>query len=191
MAIAFACACGKSLHAKDELAGKKTRCPGCGSILTIPALSGRRRMTTTLRPIFSNRRASPRSQASFRAHHPRGHHRARRSIGPLRLLESRRMNQAQSRDRSDRRDKTGGRVDPRILVLAPAFRAHSSGLLASECKRARLHRASHGDAGEGGSRAGRADRGRAGKGRGAHQGRVVRRSCPRESSSAHTCPRPP
>ena len=37
MAIAFDCACGKSLHAKDELAGKKTRCPGCGSILTIPA----------------------------------------------------------------------------------------------------------------------------------------------------------
>ena len=38
MAIAFVCACGKSLHAKDELAGKKTKCPACGSILTIPAL---------------------------------------------------------------------------------------------------------------------------------------------------------
>jgi RsiW-degrading membrane proteinase PrsW (M82 family) len=37
MAITFACICGKSLHAKDELAGKKTKCPGCGSILTIPA----------------------------------------------------------------------------------------------------------------------------------------------------------
>ena len=37
MAITFVCVCGKSLHAKDELAGKKTRCPGCGSVLTIPA----------------------------------------------------------------------------------------------------------------------------------------------------------
>ncbi len=37
MAIMFACSCGKSLHAKDELAGKKTKCPGCGVILTVPA----------------------------------------------------------------------------------------------------------------------------------------------------------
>jgi RsiW-degrading membrane proteinase PrsW (M82 family) len=37
MAITFVCVCGKSLHAKDELAGKKTKCPGCGSPLTIPA----------------------------------------------------------------------------------------------------------------------------------------------------------
>jgi RsiW-degrading membrane proteinase PrsW (M82 family) len=37
MAISFVCVCGKSLHAKDELAGKKTKCPGCGSILTVPA----------------------------------------------------------------------------------------------------------------------------------------------------------
>ena len=37
MAISFRCDCGRSLHAKDELAGKKTRCPGCGSTLTIPA----------------------------------------------------------------------------------------------------------------------------------------------------------
>ena len=36
MAITFACDCGKSLRAKDDLAGKKTKCPGCGSILTIP-----------------------------------------------------------------------------------------------------------------------------------------------------------
>jgi RsiW-degrading membrane proteinase PrsW (M82 family) len=37
MAISFVCVCGKSLNAKDELAGKKTKCPGCGAILTIPA----------------------------------------------------------------------------------------------------------------------------------------------------------
>lgn len=37
MPISFACGCGKQLRAKDELAGKKTKCPECGSILTIPA----------------------------------------------------------------------------------------------------------------------------------------------------------
>ncbi len=36
MSIPFGCACGKKLHAKDEFAGKKMRCPGCGKVLTIP-----------------------------------------------------------------------------------------------------------------------------------------------------------
>ncbi len=36
MAIAFTCACGKALRARDEVAGKKTRCPQCGAILLIP-----------------------------------------------------------------------------------------------------------------------------------------------------------
>jgi RsiW-degrading membrane proteinase PrsW (M82 family) len=37
MSIAFVCACGKSLRAKDDFAGKKTKCPHCGAIQTIPA----------------------------------------------------------------------------------------------------------------------------------------------------------
>ena len=36
MPIAFACDCGRRLRAKDELAGRKTRCPGCDKVLTIP-----------------------------------------------------------------------------------------------------------------------------------------------------------
>jgi RsiW-degrading membrane proteinase PrsW (M82 family) len=36
MAISFACKCGKTLRARDELAGKKARCPQCGSTLPIP-----------------------------------------------------------------------------------------------------------------------------------------------------------
>lgn len=36
MPISFACGCGKALRAGDELAGKRTKCPECGSILTIP-----------------------------------------------------------------------------------------------------------------------------------------------------------
>jgi RsiW-degrading membrane proteinase PrsW (M82 family) len=36
MAISFVCSCGKPLRAKDELAGKKTKCPHCSSIVEIP-----------------------------------------------------------------------------------------------------------------------------------------------------------
>lgn len=37
MAISFTCACGKALKARDDFAGKKTKCPQCGAILAIPA----------------------------------------------------------------------------------------------------------------------------------------------------------
>jgi RsiW-degrading membrane proteinase PrsW (M82 family) len=36
MAITFVCECGKTLRAGDDLAGRKTRCPQCSSIVTIP-----------------------------------------------------------------------------------------------------------------------------------------------------------
>ncbi len=36
MAITFECACGKTLRARDELAGKKARCTQCGEIFFIP-----------------------------------------------------------------------------------------------------------------------------------------------------------
>ena len=36
MAIVFHCACGRALRAGAEASGKKTKCPGCGSMLTIP-----------------------------------------------------------------------------------------------------------------------------------------------------------
>lgn len=34
--IAFGCSCGRVLRAREDLAGKKTKCPGCGAVLTIP-----------------------------------------------------------------------------------------------------------------------------------------------------------
>jgi hypothetical protein len=37
MAINLNCECGKKLAVKDEMAGKKVKCPGCGSVLTVPA----------------------------------------------------------------------------------------------------------------------------------------------------------
>src|SRR5690349_19106565 len=37
MAIRFACQCGKPLQAPDNFAGRKMRCPACGTVLTIPA----------------------------------------------------------------------------------------------------------------------------------------------------------
>jgi len=36
MSIVVACSCGQSLSAKPELAGKRVKCPKCGSVLQIP-----------------------------------------------------------------------------------------------------------------------------------------------------------
>jgi len=36
MPIAIQCGCGRSLRVKDELAGRKARCPNCNSVLAIP-----------------------------------------------------------------------------------------------------------------------------------------------------------
>jgi hypothetical protein len=36
MPIAFSCDCGKRFTVSDEYAGKRTKCPGCGSALTVP-----------------------------------------------------------------------------------------------------------------------------------------------------------
>lgn len=39
MPISVQCpGCGKSLHGKDELAGKRVKCPKCGQIISIPAI---------------------------------------------------------------------------------------------------------------------------------------------------------
>ena len=37
MPIAVACNCGKKFNAKDELAGKRVKCPGCGEPIAIPS----------------------------------------------------------------------------------------------------------------------------------------------------------
>jgi hypothetical protein len=37
MAIEVDCRCGKRLRVRDELAGKKARCPGCGEVVSIPS----------------------------------------------------------------------------------------------------------------------------------------------------------
>jgi len=36
MPISFQCGCGRTLRVKEELAGRKIRCPQCSSILTAP-----------------------------------------------------------------------------------------------------------------------------------------------------------
>lgn len=38
MAITVSCRCGKKLAVRDELAGRKGKCPACGSVLSIPGL---------------------------------------------------------------------------------------------------------------------------------------------------------
>lgn len=37
MAIKFSCACGREITVKDELAGKRGKCPACGKIIVVPA----------------------------------------------------------------------------------------------------------------------------------------------------------
>ncbi|HWY87860.1 MAG TPA: hypothetical protein VNX28_14105 [Gemmataceae bacterium] len=39
MTIAFSCACGKAMKAKAAYAGRKVKCPQCGSVTTIPQAS--------------------------------------------------------------------------------------------------------------------------------------------------------
>jgi hypothetical protein len=39
MSILLKCGCGKQLQVRDELAGKKARCPGCGTIMAVPSAS--------------------------------------------------------------------------------------------------------------------------------------------------------
>jgi DNA-directed RNA polymerase subunit M/transcription elongation factor TFIIS len=36
MAIRFSCSCGRVLNIKDELAGKKGKCPECGKVVSVP-----------------------------------------------------------------------------------------------------------------------------------------------------------
>jgi hypothetical protein len=36
MPIPMTCACGRSLRIKDEFAGRRAKCPGCGTVLHVP-----------------------------------------------------------------------------------------------------------------------------------------------------------
>jgi len=38
MGITLVCSCGKRLKARDEDAGKKAKCPGCGTVMVIEAV---------------------------------------------------------------------------------------------------------------------------------------------------------
>jgi hypothetical protein len=38
MPILVACKCGKKLRVKDELAGKRVKCPGCAQVVAVPAV---------------------------------------------------------------------------------------------------------------------------------------------------------
>jgi hypothetical protein len=39
MSIELEClACGRNLRVRDELAGRKVRCPGCGKVMPVPAV---------------------------------------------------------------------------------------------------------------------------------------------------------
>jgi len=47
MPIIVQCSCGKRLSAKDELRGKRVKCPGCQTLLTVPAQGASNEAITT------------------------------------------------------------------------------------------------------------------------------------------------
>jgi len=59
MAITLKCPCGKNLQVQDELAGKKARCPACGTIVPIPSPITRRP------PILEGKLISSRDEAEI------------------------------------------------------------------------------------------------------------------------------
>lgn len=61
------CACGKSLQAREELAGKRVRCPGCGEALTVPAASSAAVRPSKPRPPADDEPARPRRPTKQKA----------------------------------------------------------------------------------------------------------------------------
>lgn len=61
MPITVACQCGKQLRVKDELAGKRIRCPSCGAALTVSVESPRGQESSTKRktPVDDNASLRP------------------------------------------------------------------------------------------------------------------------------------
>jgi hypothetical protein len=59
MAIAFSCECGQQLQAKDEHAGRRTRCPKCGRDVMIPAIGPAPEPGPRPRPEAVTRRPRP------------------------------------------------------------------------------------------------------------------------------------
>lgn len=58
--IEFSCACGQSMQAQTEYAGRPTKCPGCGQIVTIPQAS------TPGNPLdFRSQPSAPAAQETF------------------------------------------------------------------------------------------------------------------------------
>jgi hypothetical protein len=56
MAIKAACpSCGRQLKVKDELAGKKVKCPGCGDHVRIPAGEGEQAEAPPAKPVTKRR----------------------------------------------------------------------------------------------------------------------------------------
>jgi DNA-directed RNA polymerase subunit M/transcription elongation factor TFIIS len=58
MSIPFSCECGKRLHAKDQFAGRRLKCPKCARVITIP------RHASELSAAATTAQAGPRSRAA-------------------------------------------------------------------------------------------------------------------------------
>lgn len=69
MPIQFACQCGKKLQVKDELGGRKVRCPGCSEVITIPMASGKKPAAAPT-PATSGRKAAAPEKSAIKEKPP-------------------------------------------------------------------------------------------------------------------------
>lgn len=58
MSVVVSCQCGKKFKAKDEMAGKKVRCPECKTVLRIPGGSGDTSVAAVAAKVGTNKSAS-------------------------------------------------------------------------------------------------------------------------------------
>jgi hypothetical protein len=79
MPVLLRCACGKLLRARDDLVGKRVKCPGCGAALLVEATprpaepdGGAFQQAPSHRPLSSAAAESPRTRRRGLADEPRG-----------------------------------------------------------------------------------------------------------------------
>ncbi len=69
MAIEFSCRCGRTLRVKDEHAGRRVKCPGCGSVAQVPA-AAKKDDRSSLQPLAQSGRAASQTVLPHRSKNP-------------------------------------------------------------------------------------------------------------------------
>ena len=107
MPISLACPeCDKSLRLRDELAGKRIRCPACQGILTVPSASS---SSTTAKPATGGAKAKPSSKPA-------------RTSPPARKRAAKKPGPASTAKQSQRKEPAGATYNKRYESFLAAFK---------------------------------------------------------------------